>query len=266
MQTHNAQLVENLTSFFIRRNETQLQLSQAIALFQSLPGLRGFWPMSAIDSSGNAIDQSGHGHTLTYNGNPTYNQDGLAPYIDLDGTGDYLSRADESDLDIDGTESYIVSGLNGLTMGGWFYPDAGGIQILMSKTGGGSNASYSMFIGSSTSLTARVSNNGTTLVDQSASLSSSILSKWNLFVIRYDPSAELLMRVMNADEDTSGSLTSGVPASLFNSSAPFNIGNRNSSTSFLYNGRASLCFLCAAALPDSIISTLFNVSRGVFEV
>ncbi|NJO31403.1 MAG: hypothetical protein HC874_30490 [Richelia sp. SL_2_1] len=75
--------------------------------------------MSSVQrSTGNVYDLSGQGRTLTYNGNPTFNYTGLVPYVSLDGTGDFLSRADETDLDILGTETIYNSAVRGLTLGG----------------------------------------------------------------------------------------------------------------------------------------------------
>ena len=56
----------------------------------------------------------------------------------------------------------------------------------------------------------------------------------------------------------------GVPASLFNSNAELRIG----SATALYplDGRASLCFLCAAYLSDATIRALFGQTRGLFRV
>src|SRR3990172_4789567 len=121
-------------------------LGNVLASYMALPGLVGFWPMSSIQrSTGNAYDLSGQGRTLTYNGNPAYTYyNGLVPYIDLDGTGDYLSRSDETDLDITGAETIYTTGAAGLTIGCWAWFDvAGGTETAMSKWNPtGNQASY----------------------------------------------------------------------------------------------------------------------------
>ena len=114
-------LVKQLT-LLQRRVDNQVVPEKSpdlISPFLALPGLVGFWPMSSVQrSTGNAYDLSGQTRTLTYNGNPTYNiNNDFAPYIRLDGTGDFLSRADETDLDILGTETIYASTVRGLTLG-----------------------------------------------------------------------------------------------------------------------------------------------------
>ena len=65
---------ESNQRLLLRTDRPYFQL-RASSTFLSLPGLRGLWSMSAIQSNGDAFDQSGNGRLLTYNGNPTYNQD-----------------------------------------------------------------------------------------------------------------------------------------------------------------------------------------------
>lgn len=232
-----------------------------ISSFMAFTGLRGFWPMSAFSAIGDAFDQSGNGRTLTYNGNPTYNYDGLVPYIDLDGTGDFLSRADEAGFDIIGTETYVASAVRGLTLGGWFWTDsiAAGIKGLITKHDGATIAGSAYEINISTATP-------TCVVHAAAShgASSSITvttGTWNFILGRYTPSTEVAIFV-NGTKDTN---VAGIPASINNSAAPFNIGAFNSTT-LLLDGRASLCFLCAAALSDTIIDAAFQATRAAFGV
>lgn len=230
--------------------------------FLGLPGLVGFWPMSSVQrSTGNAYDLSGQGRTLTYNGNPTYNiYNNLAPYIDFDGVGDSLSRTDETDLDILGTETIYASGVRGLTLGGWFWVNAAsGTQAFIGKSGGGGNDSYLLY------------NNGTaavfviesTVTSQTLTFSS-ILSgaKWHFIAGKFIASSSMSTFVNNKSTSTSTALTA-----IRNSTAQFQIGARNVGGSELYlTGRASLCFLCANALPDSLIQYLFESTRWAFGV
>jgi len=233
--------------------------------FMRLPGLRGFWPMSAFDSTGAAQDQSGHGHHLTYNGNPTYSYAGLAPYIDLDGVGDYLSRADEADLDILGTETYVAAGVRGLTVGGWFYVDDDtAAQGLISKYGAAGQRSWLLYVdGVAAGDPVRfiISDNGTN-TDTTTSTNGIVASTWHFCVGRYCDAlvgAELQVWIDNT-------ATSAATArnSIFNSNAGFNIGAWNGGS--VLNGRASLCFLCAAALSDTIIQSLYQATRALFGV
>ena len=238
-----------------------LSFGGVVAQMLGLPGLRGLWPMSVFDSGGNAQDVSGHGHHLTYNGNPTYNVDGGVPYIDLDGTGDYLSRADEADLDITGGEAYVAA--PGLTLGGWFYVDAqDDYDNLMGKHASGSQVSYRLQLSSAAN--ARfgfvITTDGVTDIALSSASGSVPTGVWRLCVGRYIPSVSMHTFVNGAWT----SLTTGIPASLHSGTAPLEIGSRAASA--LLDGRGSLCFLCASALSDATIDRLFQTSRGLFGV
>lgn len=234
------------------------------SLFLSLPGLVGFWPMSGVDvSSGDAYDISGQGRRLTYNGNPTYNiYNNLIAYIDLDGTGDYLSRVDESDLDITGTEAHNATAIRGLTMGGWFWSDITSTdQNLIGKWNATGNLrAYTLNLTADNSIAGHVSTNGTTQTTVS-STAAIAAGEWFWAAMRFTPSAELA----NWSNDTKTINTTSIPASIFNSSAELQIGARDAGTTLL-NGRASLCFLCANALPDTLIDYLFQETRGCFSV
>jgi hypothetical protein len=233
---------------------------QVIPHFLALPGLRGCWPMSAYDASGNAFDQSSNGRTLTYNGNPTYNYDNLAPYLDFDGTGDYLTRTDEAGLDILGTESYVAN--PGLTLGGWFWFDVavgGGAEGMITKHDTASARSYRLFRAATSSVIRfAISSNGSSDTTVSGDLLDQ--NQWYFVVGRYTPSTEVAV-FLNDGKTTN--ITS-IPASIFNSATDLNIGAHNGA--FRMTGRASLCFLCAAALSDAIIGNLFQQSRVLFGV
>ena len=237
--------------------------SIACSLYQNIPGLVGFWPMSSVQrSTGNAYDLSGQNRTLTYNGNPTYNFDGLVPYIAFDGTGDYLSRADETDLDILGTETIYNSAIRGLTVGGWFwFNDINVSRMLISKRAAAGNASWNMRrAAGSHKIDFRISTDGTAfhVITHSTIISA---NKWYFCVGRFEPSIGT-STIINADIETNSTAT---PASIFNSSANLEIGAFFGSTQVM-NGRATLCFLSANALSDTIITNLFQQTRRLFGV
>jgi hypothetical protein len=151
-------------------------------------------------------------------------------------------------------------------MGGWFYPTSSGSQpFLLSKDDTASNRSYGMSISDSDTVQGRISTDGTTQFAATCDLASTILNKWGCYILRFTPSSELLMRVIIAGSDVSGTNTTSVPASIFNGTAPFNIGARNNGTNPM-TGRAAFCFICATALQDGVIDNLVANSRGIFGV
>ena len=235
-------------------------VGNVLASYMALPGLVGFWPMSSVQrSTGNAYDLSGQGRTLTYNDNPAYTYyNGLVPYIDLDGTGDFLSRATETDLDIQGSETIFTTGAAGLTMGGWFWADATADPTLISKHDNATATNSSYMLDISSGLTRMIVYNAST--GYSVSGEALTIGVWYFIVGRFVPSTSVDLWV-NA---TKTSNTTSIAASLNATTPPFQIGARNSAA--LLNGRASMVFLCANALGDDLISSLFQASRVLFGI
>lgn len=278
IQQRNDELVRLLSADFQLRYEQNFAWANACSMIQQLPGLRGFWPMSAVTSAGNAIDQSGHGRTLTYNGNPVYGLDlttarSLAAYIRFDGTGDYLSRADEADLDITGTETYFASAASsagarrGLTLGGWFRPeDTTNSQHLISKWAQVvGNYSYALILdptGAPDTVDFYISDDGTNF-DNVSSASGYSADTWQFMAGRFndgDTGAELA--VWLNDELTTAATAR---ASVFSGNAALAVGSQTGGANY-FTGRAGLVFLCASALPDVVLFALYHQTRALFGV
>lgn len=226
--------------------------------FLGLPGLRGFWPMNAFDASGNAIDQAGSDLVLTYNGNPGYNFTTQgAGYLTLDGTGDYLSRADEATLDVTGTETTVASAVRGMTVGGWFWVNAlGSTQALIAKDDVGANRQFSMYVNSSDKLVGELFLAGAATTVTSTGTYTA--AAWHLFIVRFQPSSSWCTFV---DKSKTTNSTS-IPASISNTAAAFHIGARNAA--LLLTGRASNCFLCAMALSDATLDSLYDNTKAAY--
>jgi hypothetical protein len=273
VQIENREMVSLLTSEFQRRYEPQFSWANACSIIQLLPGLRGFWPMSVVGDTGNAQDQSGHAKVLTYTGNPVYSSDDLAPYIEFDGTGDYLTRADESHFDITAKEAFFSSqasslgAARGLTLGGWFYPaNITNSDSLMSKDDvAGNDRSYNLRVMGAVAgdpVRFLISDDGTN-TDQANSASGYSATTWQFMAGRFNEAdaGEELAVWLNDEKTTAATAR----ASIWDSAAPFNISGYNDGSA-LFTGRASLCFLCAAALPDVIIWALYQQTRALFGV
>lgn len=236
-------------------------LGELLGEYLSLPGLVGFWPLSSIDrSSGDAVDISGQVRPLSYNGNPTYNlYNSVVPYIDLDGTGDFLSRADETDLDILGTETIYAAARRGLTLGAWINQDdiTGDQGILGKWTSAGNLRQYRLYSNAGV-ITLGISSNGTT--DNVYAGSAAPDSVWNFVVGRWTPST-------TGDVFVNAIKTSNVSAvaSMSNQTPPFRVGDRGDGTTLL-TGNIALPFLCANNLPDARIMRLYNLGRLFFGV
>jgi concanavalin A-like lectin/glucanase superfamily protein len=236
-------------------------LGEYYAEFLTLPGLYGFWPMSQVlRSTGNAADMSGSGKALTYNGNPTYNlYNSLVPYLDCDGTGDFLSRADETDLDILGTETIYAATTRGVTMGGWFNQDnIVGAQGLIGKWNPTGNLrSYRLFSNAGV-ITLGISSDGTAEAFYTGSTVTA--GAWYFAIGTWTPSATGVVWVNGVKTSTASAV-----ASMTNLTAPFRIGARGDAAEFL-TGNAGPCFLTANNLPDARCQRLFNLGRVFFGV
>jgi len=250
----------------VRNQETMEALSPelVIAQYLLLPGLRAFWPMSSVSWLGvdQARDFSGGGLHLTNNNSADFGYDGLAPYVDFDGVNQYLSRADGGAgnwADIVGTETYIVAAQRGLTTGGWWYFDSvAATPRLVSKNDGiaAATSSYLLY-GGGTANFAVYSGANTYAVTGSALTTGT----WYYIVGRYVPSIERAIFVNNVVATNNAPAT---PANINDSAAPVEIGATAGTRNL--SGKASLVFLCAAALSDEIILALFQQSRGLFGV
>jgi len=253
----------------LRDLETMETAPDLISPYLALTGLRGFWPMSAFQSNGDCFDQSGNARLLTYNGNPTYNYDGLAPYLEMDGVGDFLERFDEAGLDIIGTETYIDAAVRGLTMGGWIWVTAtgtdDGFMTKWNDLAGFRGYRLKQGIGGPPITFAfEISSDGTAITSVSSDANSLTTGVWHFLVGRFDPSAELAI-FLNSDKNTN---VAAIPASIVNNAESFMIGAQAPAGVPIEHmtGRASLCFLCAAYLSDDIIIGLFDQTRGAFGV
>lgn len=262
VQWRRSELVDILSADFQKRAEPQFALKSMVSQFLAIPGLRGLWCASSFDENGDVYDLSGQGRTLSYQGNPVFNYDNLVPTLELDGTGDYLSRTDEAGLDIIGDESYVSA--NGLTLGGWFYPtdwSSRNFQGLIGKYDPTGNQRAYLLFKTTTGPDVRfnVSNNGTATTVVPSSIGLPNEDEWHFIVGRYAPSTELAIWV-DGTKDTN---VTSIPATINNSNANFRIGDYDTAAQNFY-GNWCLGFLSAVAVSDAIVEQLYEQSRVAF--
>ena len=259
----NARRIAALSSDFQYSYAPDFAWKTAASSIMMLPGLRGAWLMSQFDSAGDCIDQSGHGHTLTYTVAPTYSVQGLAPYCDFRGvaTGDCLNRLDEADFDFIGNEPYIAAGIQGCSMGGWFKVDtvptgATGDQLI-GKGAPVLDTAFHLIASTVPMVFALIASNtgiggggpGSALVSTGT---------WYFVAGVFTPSTTLELFV----DDTRYSAVTAW-ATLNNSAGSFCIGGQNAATWFL-DGQASLCWACATALSQATVRSLYQGQRALF--
>lgn len=260
-QQRNQELVSNLTPDFVRHDNIQYQYGDLISRFQALPGLVGLWyPGNVQRSTGNIYDSSGQGRTLTYNGNPTINylSNGVA-YADLDGTGDYFSRADETDLDILGTEAWAAN--PGLTIIAWVnVADLSSTRTVLSKSNAG-GFSYYIEITSTGSVSFRVTDTGALFGSAVNTAAGAIIAgSWTMISAIYVPSTYMNIKV-NLVEATNAV---GIVASIANTATPLEVGRAFATN--LFNGKISIIGLYSCALTPAIRNGLFQQTRNLYGV
>lgn len=215
--------------------------------FINLPGLRGYWPMSVVNFTGEAVDHSNASSNLGRIGAPTFSYDGNG-YVQCGVATDYLSGSVSAQR-VTGLETWIATGKKGLTLGGWVKADTqpatvGGIATIYGVAG---TRSYAMFLNSSQQVVFGVSNDGTAVINVTSAAIS--LGGWVWLVGRFTPGSELAIFVNGVKVVN----TTTIPASAFISTVPFEIGRISANNAQILEGKFRDMFLCAAILPDSLI-------------
>lgn len=244
----------------------QASLGALVGEYLSLPGLVGLWPGGIIgnNSSGSLgflTDISGHGLHLARTGAVVNITDNGVPYVSLDGSTDYYSIADNALMDILGTEAHIVSTQRGMTLGAWVYYDntASASEMVLSKWSSPSDLSYNLSRNSSGEANVSVTSAGGSGTQVNATLGTAAASSWYFVCGKFVPSTRLKI-FLNEDSDEN---TTSIPSAIYGGAAAFNLG-ANGGGNNLIDGRIALAFLCAAAVPDNKILTLYHMGRRLF--
>lgn len=235
------------------------------SIILSLPGLRGFWPMSSVDANGLAIDLSGHGGNLSPNGAPIYNlyNDNVA-HATLDGIADSLSHADDPLYDITGTETFIAPAIQGLTAGCWIRHAAlGSTKVYMGKYLSPPDASW--LIAKDGSDAFRFSIVNASDLETVLSTENATIGPWKFIVGRFEPGIAISIFANDADiiQPALVKVTQPTLKTSINDSATLmHVGATDGGARF--EGDITQCFLYTAALPDSVIDLLFQASKSKF--
>jgi hypothetical protein len=227
--------------------------AMALAEYQALPELRGLWPMSSVNEGGHILDLSGQGRTLTNNGGAGRSVTPAgAPFVSLNGTSQYLSRADEAGLDITGN----------LSLGAWIYltalPAVAGCVVGKITGAGNAYRLQVVNVGGVGYLDFIVT--GATEVSARSAVPVPV-GQWVLVGGLFSPSAYVISRV-----NTSAAVNvTAIPASLNNVAAPFTVGAMGFPDYYL-PGYVSLPVVCAAQIPTERWNGLYEAGRHLFGV
>lgn len=270
-QKRNDELVGILKADFQARYEPNFAWKSAVSSFLALPGLRAAWPMSSVayvqpeclDVSGNA----NHLQAAAALGNVTFGYDTTPSLVPVavfgGGANQYLFRADggaASWADILGTETYIQAAQRGLTLGGWFWIDNyATLMFLMAKDNNAGFRPYTLFSNAATQVITFRAGTGAAISAVNSAAQSA--RTWLFIVGRFVPSTTLDIYVNNTKTSNPTAI-----AALLDGADNFTIGEASGGGAWPFTGRAAMCFLCAAALSDSIITSLFHQTRAMFNV
>jgi len=215
-------------------------------IFIGLPGIEGYYPMSVVGASGDAINHSGIDAQLTQVGTAPLGYDGNS-FRSLGSGTNYFSKS--SLYGLTGLETFIDSALRGFTIGGWFFINSfpSGAGGLISRDGIATNRGYVMFIGSTGAIRVLMSGNGTSVFFiNSADVP---LTEWLFIVARYIPSTEISVFV-NGVKTTN---TTSIPASCFVSTQDFEVGRYFNADANIVDAKVRDVFICRSALSDALI-------------
>ncbi len=261
MQNRNGDMVDLLSTDFVKSDNPAYGLGALDSMYKGLPGLIGYWPGGMTDSNGRLMDAGANGLHMARVNTTLFNSDGLASYVKYSGA-QYHTIPDTANLDILGNEVHINSAIRGLTFGAWVWPSSGigTAQGIVSKRSGSAIASKSYFIELNSAYVLRGFIFDSTGAANSVSSPNAIdTDSWNLCLFKYTPSTSIKI-VLNGIETT----VTTVFSTINNSNAPFEIGRRD--TTLYFNGRISRVFLCSAAVPDEYLFALYQHGRHLYGV
>ncbi|MDE8535444.1 hypothetical protein PZC41_14135, partial [Staphylococcus aureus] len=260
----NMQLVSWLRAHFPSHDlYAQDAYARALQFALTRPGLIGAWGGVVNIATPELVDVSGNGVHLAFRDNAALALDSnrpFMPFITLDGTGDYMSRTDEAKLDILGTSTALVSALRGLTFSAWvrFDNTASATENVGSKWNTtGNQRSWQLLRTSGGNLQANISNLGTGTNAAATSTATIAANTWTHTVFTFQPSAAV-RNYINGLQD--GADTSGVPASLFNSSAALVLGGDGAAAN-LMTGDIALPWLTASLTSADLIFYYYHMTR-----
>ncbi len=242
----------------LERQERNSASGQAVSAYLMLHRLRAFWPLSSRDNTGLAYDLSGQDRHLTPINGPPATVTGLVSVVGFDGINESLERADETGLDLPGA----------LSIGAWvnFDNEASAIESILGKRGVSGQLSYFLRRDATGEIRMTVSSDGTA----TASVGTNGIAgagQWYFVVGRYRSGAQSLqVTLASTGIFEQADLTTGVPASIFNSTAAFRIGAGATTTTENMTGRLAFPFLIASGPNPNVFSNLFQVTRPLFSV
>lgn len=218
--------------------------------FINLPGLRGYWPMSAVDFLGNAKDHSAGSSDLSRSGTPKFGYDGNG-FVQTGNATDYLAGSVSAQT-VTGVEVWMDPLIRGVTVGCWVNVSSTPASQagMVSRQSGAGQRSFMLLWSSSDVAHFFVSNDGSATVSVASAAQG--LSMWHFVVGRFTPSTEIAIFV----DGIKSINTTSIPASLFVGTSPFEVGRINTTAAQILDGKIRDVFLCSSILSDELIEKI----------
>lgn len=222
-------------------------------VFVRLPALMGYWPMGIRSLTGDVVEHSGTGTDLVEQGSCPVGFDGNS-YVHLGDGANYLWSSPAGQ--IDGSETFVSSSINGLTLGGWFLIETIPTDTvgLISRAVAPPDFGYNLGLTVDMEPRFQASGNGSAVPFVEASAIPT--DQWIFLAARFSPSTELAIFV-NSNKDVE---TVAIPAALNVSAQRFEIGRYAADDDRVVHGKVRDVFLCAAALSDETIEEVRQTS------
>lgn len=263
MNPKNDDLIQQVDSQFRRSYSYLYARNDMVAAFQNLFALRGFWPMIPLGATADATDFSNNSRTLTTVGTIGYLNSGLLKTAYAGAGASYWTRPDEAELDITGTETYINSNRRGLTMGGWFsFGGTGATEALLSKwDAAGGQTSYLLQHDAAGTVSFFINAAGNVVT--STLVADDPPHAWWFIVATFKAQAGSGQLHLYLNDEDYQSVTVGMPVSINNTTAPFQLGAANGTLTWFWT--CGMAFLTAAYSNRAEVISLYEISKAIFR-
>lgn len=263
------EIIDLLRPEFQHRDEAGFAYRTLASALLGLPFLRAAWIMSSVGytSVDQARDISGAGYHLVNNNVALFGYDGLIPYVEFNGTNQYLSRADGGPAnwaDITGTEAFVPTAQQGLTFGGWFYfddaaPPAAQEILIGKRTAAVGNLSYWLLREPVNGRAVfSVSSDGTAITEVNSNPDVLTNGLWYFIAGRFDNSGNTIDLFAN-----NTSYSAVFNNTIFDGNADLTIGSGSGGFGY-HDGRTSACFLCAGAVSNMHARMFYEYTRPLY--
>ena len=219
--------------------------------------LKAYWKLD--ETSGNPADASGAGNTLTNVGTATFSAGKINNGVNLVAAStQYLSILNSAQVGLGFTSDFSVSAWLKLTS----LPVSNSYAIV-TKDDQASSRSYMFYYNPNSTLTLYISAAGNTWDGSNTSSAAAIssLGVWFYVVVTYTASSKAVIFYCNGAQ--LGTTQTNIYGSVYNGSAPVQVGHLSAGTPSLFNGSMDEVGMWSRALTLAEVQSLYNGGAGL---